>query len=176
SKDRTGTLSLRGLHLSKGMFGLVKREEVSFYGDVRGVGDGGEEVVKRVGEGVWRVAVGECVEVECKVVNRKETPARLILRTLPLQDTDTAPLISDSLTTSPFAPRGIVSAGKLETILRVLDPGESETHKVRFVFTSRGRVRVVVHGEVVGVAGKGLEKGEVIWGGEGLVCEVVDEV
>lgn len=56
----------------------------------------------------------------------------------------------------------------LETILPVLQPGESAEHKIRVLFTSRGRVRFVVQGEVVG----GGKSGERYWGGEGMLCEV----
>ncbi|KAJ3037124.1 hypothetical protein HDV00_002069 [Rhizophlyctis rosea] len=77
SKDCTGTMSLRSLHLSTGMLGLVKKEEVSFYGDVAGVGGGGEGVVERVGSGRFGVRVGEAFDLKWRVVNRKDIPIRL---------------------------------------------------------------------------------------------------
>ncbi|KXS13052.1 hypothetical protein M427DRAFT_34289 [Gonapodya prolifera JEL478] len=136
--------ALRGFRLSSDNLVTLTDETIGFDVTVRltaaKLKSALEERVKCVGPSRFEVPRNVFVEVNWAVRNRRDTPIRMCMRVVPIQDADNGNVeYGESLKES------VVWAGNLDSVLGPLQPGESASFRLIASFLSTGQYKLLYH-------------------------------
>jgi hypothetical protein len=172
SSNRVGSLPMRSLCLSTGMYSALKIEQVSFSVSLKlldriGVNEGRD--VADLGGSNFECEVGENVQLEWIVTNKRgmkrrilmflDTPIQLFFRTQPLQDHYNGEIDLEDKSQ-------ILWLGSLQHLLPEIDGGGSARVVMPLMLLNTGQWKVLYSAEVVG-------GGDVYWNSEHVFLKCV---